>query len=56
MPENKDAMIQARVPHGVRARLEKLARLDHRTLSDYLRRILEKHVEGTPEEKKGKAA
>ena len=41
---NNDEKIAVRIPAELRADLEQLAKDDKRTLSDYLRQLLESHA------------
>ena len=43
-------VLTLRLDEGVRARLQKLADADGRTLSNYIRKILTDHVDQLPEE------
>jgi hypothetical protein len=52
----RDAQIGFRVRSDLKAELERLARADHRTLANYLERLLEAHVAAHRQEgKKPKA-
>lgn len=49
---NTDPVITFRIPPDLKAKLERLARRDVRSLSNYLRLVLEQHIQEQREEAK----
>jgi predicted HicB family RNase H-like nuclease len=45
---SRSAQMNLRVKPALKAKLEKLAKIDRRTLSAYVEKLLEDHVKNTP--------
>jgi hypothetical protein len=51
----RDAQLNLRMKPALKAKLEKLAKQDRRTLSAYVERVLDEHVKGALGARKGRA-